>query len=173
MDEHSAGIARDFPDMPQDIQLTWLAPHAARHGFGWPPDADGTQEPWSAVLGGRPVSWWQDQIWVRESLPMDLAVMSHTTRFHVERLVTATLAGRDYLEASLSRVSRVSEFLVKSGTWPVAPVAFPDPDGRTLIDGFHRLAALELARRQGIAGLSARHEVWIALPLSVTAGQKG
>lgn len=161
--ERLASITQVFPGMPEEVAKTWLLPHADRAGFGWPPPEHGCAEPWSAVLGGRPVAWWQDRMWCCETLPMALDVMSHVTRFQVQQLLAGVAEGRDFLPQSRARIASIGAYIAETGRWPVTPVAFADSDGLSLIDGHHRLAALELARRSGQRNLRAAHRVWIAL----------
>jgi hypothetical protein len=95
---------------------------------------------------------------------MALDHMSHATRFQVERLLLAQAKGRDLLPQSRARMDRIAAHIAAEGTWPVPVVAYPEADGLALVDGHHRLAALEAARRAGQPGLQTRHLVWLALP---------
>lgn len=153
-----ARLEADFPDVPEAVLRGWLWPVAQR--AGWPPDGQG---PWDDVLMGRGPAWWQARRWRCEALPMTLDVMSHAVRFQTTRLVEAARAGQDIAPGSRARIASVQEYIVQTGTWPAAPVAFPDSGGLGLADGHHRLAALEMARGAGV-GVGARHRVWIALP---------
>jgi len=153
-----------MPDMPQEVAEQWLLPHARRKGYGWPPSEDGRLEPWSLNLAGRSLTWWRDRRWFQDALPMTLDVMSHATRFQVERLLIGAERGQDYLPQSCKRIASVRGHIAQAGTWPLAPVAYPDSDGLALIDGHHRLAALQAERTAGLLTLQDRHAVWIALP---------
>lgn len=159
-----AAILRSMPNMPRDVAEQWLLPHARRSGYGWPPSADGGSAPWSLNLAGRTLTWWHDRQWFQDSLPMTLDVMSHATQLHVRQLLDKAGQGQDYLPDSAGRIASVRAHIAQTGTWPLAPVAYPDSDGLALIDGHHRLAALEAARAANLPDLLDRHAVWIALP---------
>lgn len=159
-------IMADLPGLPEEVAEGWLVPHAQRPGFGWPPAKAGKEGPWSQLLAGRGLAWWRERLWHCEPLPMQLDVMSHVTKFQVERLLRACAEGRDYMPDSRHRVDTVSAQITKAGTWEHAVVAYPDADGLSLIDGHHRLAALEAARRAQPDKVAERHAVWIALPKS-------
>jgi len=159
-----AVILRDMPDLPEDVAEQWLAPHAARPGYGWPPPDDGRVEPWGSILAGRPLSWWRERIWHREPLPMVFDYMSHATRAKVAALIEAAEAGHDLFPDSQGRLGELRACIAATGTWPRDPVAYPDADGLSLIDGYHRFAALLLERSEGRIGPQDRHAVWLALP---------
>ncbi|MEP4197092.1 MAG: hypothetical protein ABJL99_15810 [Aliishimia sp.] len=159
-DIFSAAIRDDLPNVPDEVLHTWLAPHAARSGLGWPPAAE---TPWHQLLMGRPLSWWQACNWSEERLPMHLDLMASVVRFQVEQLLKTAMAGRDLMPDSQSRIDAMETEIASKGTWPVALVGFPDADGLGLADGYHRLAALTRLRRNGEHVAHDAHRIWVAV----------
>lgn len=95
---------------------------------------------------------------------MTLDTLSSVTQFQVAQIVQAATAKQDYLPDSRARIARVHSHMADHGTWPLPVIGFPDVDGLALIDGFHRMAALTIARDAGALALQERHAIWIALP---------
>ena len=157
-------IHADFPTIPEVVVAQWLAPAAARPGFGWPAPDDGTKEPWRTILAGRKLSWWASQIWFEDRIPFELEYMAHNTRFGVQQILENAAAGNDALAESRERLERIGAYFAGHGTWPVPPVAYPHSDGLALVDGHHRFAAMLLERARPDTKIAERHAVWLALP---------
>jgi hypothetical protein len=75
-----ADIKSDLPAWPDDVIDQWLHYFANEPDCGWPPPEPLGDHRWSRLLGGRPLSWWNNVTWKKETVKCELASLSPKAR---------------------------------------------------------------------------------------------
>lgn len=83
-----ANLKRDLPQWPDDVIEQWLLNFANEPDCGWPPPDPLGEHRWAALLGGRPLSWWQNVTWKNQKVRCDLNGLTSKARGGVTELVT-------------------------------------------------------------------------------------
>jgi hypothetical protein len=163
-----ADIKRDLPDWPDDLIEQWLHYFANESDCGWPlPEPLGNHR-WNGILGGKPLSWWKNVTWEKETVTCDLASLTEKARTDVSEIVTEMNTGT----ASASTQRRVAQawiYIKDNGVFPRALVTMKKGDGLRLIDGSHRMAAFEMVQsltdvqlaELGVKRPAREQEVWV------------
>jgi hypothetical protein len=140
-----ADIQKDLPGWPADVIEQWLLYFANEPDCGWPPPEPLGEHRWSRLLGGRPLSWWKNVTWKRQKIRCELTALSDKARGDVTDIVTQMKNGT----ASASTKKRVAQpwlYLKDHARLPRALVTMRRPDGFSLIDGSHRMAAFSMVQ---------------------------
>ena len=160
-------IKKDLPNCPDEVIEEWLVYLANRDDTGWPPP-DPLTGSWAAILGGRPLSWWQDVSWQKEATDCSLAALAPKTH----GIVTAMRAEINAQKADAVTQRRFNHALVHiltEGKIP-KPLTGMKVNGRLLVlDGNHRVAAFTAAQgfpdatlqQKGWHKVVAQQDVWI------------
>jgi hypothetical protein len=138
-----AEIKNDLPDWPDDVIEQWLHYFANESDCGWPPPEPLGSHRWNGLLGGKPLSWWKNVAWEKQTVTCDLASLTEKARKDVSDIVAEMNAGT----ADTSTKKRVAQpwiYIKDNGVFPRALVTMKKADGLSLIDGSHRMAAFEL-----------------------------
>jgi hypothetical protein len=133
-------IQKDLPGWPEDVIEQWLLYFANEPDCGWPPPEPLGDHRWGRILGGRPLSWWKNVTWKRQKVKCTLCALSKKARDDVTEIVAQMKSGT----ADASTKKRVAQpwlYLKDHATFPRALVTMNKPDGLSLIDGSHRMAA--------------------------------
>jgi hypothetical protein len=75
-----ADIQKDLPDWPDDVIEQRLLYFANEADCGWPPPDPLGDHRWKRLLGGRPLSWWKNVTWSKQTVSCDLASLSNKSR---------------------------------------------------------------------------------------------
>lgn len=100
------------------------------------------------TLKGRPIEWWKGVSWamekrqfnVQDLLATDRAVLRTMIELHKSKAPPEAYR----LKGSAARLSSQIEFLTAEGGLPAPPLLLETPAGSKIIDGFHRIAALQI-----------------------------
>jgi hypothetical protein len=141
-----ADIKKDLPEWPDDVIEQWLHYFANEPDCGWPPPDPLGLHRWNGLLGGKPLSWWRNVRWKKETLTCDLATLTEKARADVSDIIAEMNAGT----ADASTKRRVAQpwiYIKDNGVFPRALVAMKKADRLSLIDGCHRMAAFEMIQR--------------------------
>jgi hypothetical protein len=133
-------IQKDLPNWPEDVIEQWLLYFANEPNCGWPPPDPLGNHRWGRLLGGRPLSWWKKVTWEEEQVKCDLATLAPKARTDVLDVITQFNSG----EADASTKKRVAQswvYIKDNGEFPRALVTMKIPEGLSLLDGSHRMAA--------------------------------
>jgi hypothetical protein len=139
-------IQVSLPSLPVEIAREWLLPYAL--SLSWPPTLDHAGVPigrWQLLLMSRPLAYWRDLGWKRQYLPVDLESLSSRSRETIAGMHDAYLKGvaNSYstIDHGVDRFFGIMISLSQKGELPHSPVLVADPDGFTVVDGNHRVAA--------------------------------
>jgi hypothetical protein len=89
-----ADIKNDLPAWPDDVLKQWLHYFANEPDCGWPPPEPLGNHRWGRLLGGRPLSWWRNVAWKKETVKCDLASLSHKARGDVIDIIAEVSSGK-------------------------------------------------------------------------------
>jgi hypothetical protein len=163
-----AEIKNDLPEWPDDVIEQWLHYFANEPDCGWPPPEPLGNHRWNGLLGCKPLSWWKNVTWKKETAICDLASLTQKARTDVSDIIAEINAGT----ADASTMKRVAQpwiYIKDHGIFPRAMVTMMKTDGLSLIDGSHRMAAFELIQRltntelkgMGFERPARAQEVWL------------
>lgn len=138
-----ADIQKELPRWPEDVIEQWLLYFANEPDCGWPPPDPLGNHRWKGLLGGRSLSWWKNVMWKKQKVRCELDALTPKARADVTDLVSGMKSGA--LDASTKRrVAQPWLYLKDHARFPRALVTMQKPDGISLIDGTHRMAAFNL-----------------------------
>jgi hypothetical protein len=138
-----ADIQKDLPRWPEDVIEQWLLYFANEPDCGWPPPEPLGDHRWAELLGNRPLSWWKNVTWKKQKVRCDLAALTPKARADVTDLVAGMKSGA--LDASTKkRIAQPWLHIKDRATFPRALITMQKPDGLSLIDGTHRMAAFHM-----------------------------
>jgi hypothetical protein len=140
-----ADIQKDLPSWPEDVIEQWLLYFANEPDCGWPPPEPLDEHRWNRLLGGRPLSWWKNVTWKKQKVKCDLASLSFKARTDVADIVSQMKSG----VADASTKKRVAQswlYIKDNAVFPRALVTMKIPDGLSLLDGSHRMAAFNMVQ---------------------------
>ncbi|MGM5035496.1 hypothetical protein [Tardiphaga sp. 803_E3_N1_3] len=168
-----ADIQKDLPDWDDDVVEQWLHYFANEPDCGWPPPEPLGDHRWGRLLGSRPLTWWKQVIWQQEEQHCGLPQLSAKARADVTEIVQQM----NLRTADMSTQRRVAQpflYLRDKGVFPRAPLMIKKPDGLSIIDGAHRMAAFELIQSMPDAELqklkikkpSRDQNVWVGRHIS-------
>ena len=162
-----ADIKIDLPGWPDEVVAEWL--HWFANDICWPPP-EPLGDRWSGILGGRPLSWWKNVSWQKETVKCALEKLSEKSR----QIVNSTIkevgkAPADDL--TRKRFKRAMDYILDAGAVPGSIVAMRVPSGLEILDGSHRMSAFCGAQlmtdaayeRLGKKRPALDHEVWIGI----------
>ncbi|HEV2594895.1 MAG TPA: hypothetical protein VGU01_06825 [Sphingomicrobium sp.] len=148
-----ADIQKDLPHWPEDVVEQWLLYFANEPDCGWPPPEPLGAHRWNVLLFGKPVTWWKNVTWKKQLVNCTLSELSAKTRGDVADIVRQWNDGT----ASASTQRRVAQpwlHIRDNGVFPRSPLMIKQPDGWSLADGHHRMAAFEMFQGLSDAELS-------------------
>src|SRR5271154_5454589 len=88
-----AEIKKDIPTWPDDVIDQWLLYFANEPDCGWPPPEPLGNHRWNGLLGGKPLPWWKNVTWEKETVTCDLASLTQKARTDVSGIVAEMNAG--------------------------------------------------------------------------------
>ncbi len=135
-----AYIKNDLPGWPDEVVREWLHYFANEPDLGWPPPEPLGQHRWSDILGGRPLSWWRNVSWQKETVTCALEKLSEKSR----EIVSSTIKEVGKAPAdddTRRRFKRAMDYILDTGAFPSSIVAMPVPSGLEILDGNHRMSA--------------------------------
>ena len=133
-------IQSDLPSWPDQVIGEWLHYFANEPDLGWPPPEPLGQHRWSAILGGRPLSWWKKVTWKKETVICNPAALSEKSRGIVMTMIAEIGNGEADAETK-GRYQRALQYILDHGAFPGAIVAMKVPSGLSILDGSHRMGA--------------------------------
>jgi len=162
-----ADIKKDLPDWPDEVIEEWLVYLANRADTGWPPP-DPLSGSWAGILGGRPLSWWRDVTWAKETVDCSLGNLAPKTHGIATRIrAEINLGTAD--DGTKRRFNHALHYILTNGTFP-NPVSAMIVNGRLLaMDGNHRVAAItaaqilpdSLLKEKGWHKAASKQEIWV------------
>jgi hypothetical protein len=163
-----AEIKNDLPEWPNDVIEQWLHYFANEPDCGWPPPNPLGNHRWNGLLGSKPLPWWRNVTWKKETATCNLASLTQKARTDVRGIIAEMDAGT----ADASTKKRVSQpwvYIKDHGVFPRAPVTMKKLDGLSLIDGTHRMAAFAMIQRltdaqlakMGLVRPTQNQEAWL------------
>ena len=137
-----ADIKRYLPHWPDAVIELWLFYLANRSAgdTGWPPPEPLGNHAWAAILGYRPLSWWREVSWKRETTDCGFAKLCQGTKVIVAQILMEKASGTIDEETG-RRFKRGADYLMKNGVFEKPLVAIRLPDGLSILDGNHRISA--------------------------------
>ena len=138
-----ADIQKDLPGWPEDVVEQWLHYFANEPDCGWPPPEPLGAHRWNVLLFGKPVSWWKMVTWKTQKVNCNLAALSPKTRGDVTDIVRQMNDGTADA-GTKKRVAQPWIYLRDNGVFPRSLLMIKKPDGWSLADGHHRMAAFEM-----------------------------
>jgi len=141
-----ADILKDLPAWPEDIIEQWLLYFANEPDCGWPPPDPLGNHRWRRLLGGRPLSWWRQVTWKPEEINCGLAGLTPRAFTGVNDIIAEMITGSADA-TTRRRVRQAYQFIMDERKFPRQLVTMRTPDGLTLLDGSHRMAAFEMLQR--------------------------
>ena len=149
--------------MPPEVFDLWIVPLI--DASGWPfssvnDSVIGTE--WDRFLIGRPLSFWATVEWRLLSLPMTESVYHPETALRVRWIVGNCALGEQTPTADLQdtkkRFRTAASFIQVNGQLPSPIVGITTREGFEIVDGHHRLAALNRSQLEahGIARFPCR-----------------
>jgi hypothetical protein len=168
-----ADIKADLPNWPDDVIDQWLLKLANRGAdTGWPPPEPLGNHGWKYILGKRPLSWWKEVTWALGEPELKFDSLSDNSKRivrdmidgHVNKVPNSYVRWPD----SKARFLSAGRYVSEHGTFPRPPLVINLPDGMSVLDGNHRVAALcfrqdapdRIIQMSGVAPL-AKHQVWV------------
>jgi hypothetical protein len=164
-----ADIKNDLPTWEDDVVEQWLHYFANEPVCGWPPPDPLGNHRWSRLLGGRPLSWWKNVTWKKETWKCDLASLTPRARTGVNEILAEMIAGCAD-ETTRRRVLNPYKYLLDNGVFPRSLVTMKRPEGVSIIDGSHRMVAFEMLQRTPEAKFKSPGKVKPALEQTVWGG---
>jgi hypothetical protein len=161
-------IWRDVPAWPVALVGEWLHYFANESDLGWPPPEPLGDHRWSKILGGRPLSWWKNVSWKKETVICDPEHLSDKS-FEIIETMLREIGARQADDATKRRYQNALQGILEHGVLPGAIVAMRVPSGLEIIDGSHRIGAFcgvqlmsdEFFKKQNAKRPSLQQEVWI------------
>jgi hypothetical protein len=163
-----ADIKKDLPDWPDDVIEDWLHYFANEPDCGWPPPDPLGDHRWAGILGDRPLSWWKDVTWEKETVKCDADSLAPKSRTIAATMVTEI--GRGTVDAvTKRRYQQALQYILSHGVFFKPLVAMKAPGGLLVLDGNHRTGAFCGAQMMPDAWFaklnkkraSLEQEVWI------------
>jgi hypothetical protein len=163
-----ADIKNDLPGWEDDVIEQWLHYFANESDGGWPPPEPLGDHRWSRLLGGKPLSWWKKVTWKKERLKCDLAGFTPRARTGVNEILAEMISGFAD-ETTRRRVLTPYKHIMDEGVFPRLLVTMKRPEGLSILDGSHRMAAFEMLQRTrdakfkslGRTKAALEQEVWV------------
>jgi hypothetical protein len=163
-----ADIQKDLPDWPDDVVEQWLHYFANEADCGWPPPDPVGDHRWHGLMGGKPLPWWKNVTWEKETVKCDLASLTAKARADVNDIIVE-MDAKTASESTKKRVAQPWVYIRDNAVFPRTLVTMKKPDGLSLIDGTHRMAAFQMIQRltdAQLAGLKMKRPaleqaVWI------------
>jgi hypothetical protein len=161
-----------FPNMPAEVREMWLDSVAA--GYGWPFDSldDPTEDtPWFHVFCKFPLKVWAAVEWELREIDITknpLRPSSHLAIMSIQQQhkgLSTIVAGVVDTE---KRFRACADFIQANGSIPKPIVGIFRPDGFDIVDGNHRVAALQHLKMLP----TYRIPCWIALPPKIQEANK-
>jgi hypothetical protein len=135
-----ADIQNDLAGWPDDVVGEWLHYFANEPDCGWPPPDPLGDHRWSRLLGGRPLSWWKNVTWNKETVSCDLAGLSDKSRGIAETMITE-IGNRTADDVTRRRYQNAMQYILEHGVFPGSIVAMRVSSGMQVLDGNHRMGA--------------------------------
>jgi hypothetical protein len=162
-----ADVKNDLPDWPDEVLEEWLVYLANRDDTGWPPPAP-LEGSWAAILGGRPLSWWREVMWQKQSIDCSLNALAPKTHDIVTSM-RAEIAAQQADAVTQRRFNHALYYILTEGAFPKPLIGLKVNNRLLVLDGNHRVAAFTAAQLFPEATLQAKgwhkvapeQEVWI------------
>jgi hypothetical protein len=135
-----ADIKNDLPAWPDEIIKEWLLYLANRDDTGWPPPDPLGSHPWTFILGHRPIPWWREVTWKKETVKCDPPGLSQQSRDIVVTMITEIGNGTADAETK-RRFQRATQYILDHAAFPKPVIAMKIPSGLSVLDGSHRMGA--------------------------------
>jgi hypothetical protein len=132
-----ADIQKDLPDWPDDVIEQWLLYFANEADCGWPPPDPLGDHRWKRLLGGRPLSWWKNVTWSKQTVSCDLASLSNKSR-DIASAMIAEIGNRTADDGTRQRYQNAMQYILEHGAFPGSIIAMKVPSGMHVLDGNHR-----------------------------------
>jgi hypothetical protein len=163
-----ADIKNDLPGWPDDVVEQWLHYFANEPDSGWPPPEPLGNHRWRRLLGGRPLSWWRNVAWKKETVKCDLASLSDKARGDVADIIAVVNSGKAD-EVTKRRFNNAFRWILNDATFPRPVIVMKIPSGLSILDGSHRIAAFcalqcfpqEKFEQLKVRKAAAEQEVWM------------
>jgi hypothetical protein len=135
-----ADIKKDLPNWPDDVIDQWLFYFANEPDCGWPPPEPLGDHRWKGILGGRPLSWWRDVTWNKETVKCDVASLSKKSQAIVSGVISEVNAGKADA-VTKRRFDHSFHFILNNAAFPKPILAMKVSSGLEVVDGSHRMSA--------------------------------
>ena len=133
-------IKKDLPSWPDDVIDQWLLYFANEPDCGWPPPEPFGSHRWSAILGGRPLSWWKDVAWKKETTDCSLVNLSNKSKAIVKELSDA-FTNKTTDSVTTRRIKDAYVYIMDHACFPKPLLMMKVATGLSVLDGSHRMAA--------------------------------
>jgi hypothetical protein len=161
-----AQIKEKLPNWPDAVVSEWLLYFA--NDIGWPPAEPFGSDRWGGILGGRPLSWWNEVTWKEESVDCSFGKLSKAAQGRVGDIINQ-IRTKKADAVTTRRYQHPFKYIMENGVFPNPMVAMRAQDGLSFIDGNYRMAAFtdlqgapaELFEKRGLKKPSVMQNVWI------------
>jgi hypothetical protein len=135
-----ADIKRDLPGWPDEIIDDWLLYFANEPDCGWPPPEPLGDHRWAGILGDRPLSWWKEVTWQKETVPCDMASLASKTKGIAAKMIKDIASGAADA-VTKRRYQQALQPILNNGAFFRPLVAMKPATGLLVLDGNHRIGA--------------------------------
>jgi hypothetical protein len=135
-----ADIQKDLPGWPDDVVEQWLLYFANEPDCGWPPPDPLGDHRWGRLLGGRPLSWWKNVTWKKETVKCELSAFSPKAQTGIKEIRSEL--NKDNPDAiTKRRFDDAFRWTLNDATFPKPIIVMKITGGLSILDGSHRMAA--------------------------------
>lgn len=135
-----ADIKKDLPAWPEDVIEQWLHYFANEPDCGWPPPDPLGGHRWSGILGGRPLSWWKDVTWNKETVDCRHANLSDKSKVIVTEVIN-DYNNKTADAVTTRRFKHAYIYIMDHAAFPKPVIMMKVASGMSVLDGSHRMAA--------------------------------
>lgn len=155
---------RFFPNIPEEIFSLWLDDRIKANG--WPP----TTEIWRNVLRQKPIRFWKNLRWTKESLNLDITDFTPNSIELVRLIIDAAFKGyknqiSEYMgNESVKKLFHIMRYLQDHKQIPNPIILFRSGQLYELVDGCHRISALvHLRETTGVSYVLDGIVAWVGV----------
>jgi hypothetical protein len=141
-----ADLKRDLPAWPDDVIDQWLLYFANEPDCGWPPPELSDYHRWNGMLGGRPLSWWKEVTWKKETVDCGLQNLSDKSKAIVTEL-GAAFADKTADPVTARRIKHAYIYVMDHTALPKPVIMMKVSSGLNVLDGSHRMAAFHALQK--------------------------
>jgi hypothetical protein len=135
-----ADMKKNLSAWPNDVIDQWLLFFANEQDLGWPPPDPLGDHRWGRILGGRPLSWWREVTWKKETVNCGLAGLSQKSKGIVNDMI-AEIGNGTADAVTKRRFQRATQYILDHAAFPNPVIAMRIPSGLSILDGNHRMGA--------------------------------